>query len=394
MQWSKLRSTSRWLPAYAAQCLRRPHRHRGPFHLVLALADHFEPAIVPGEGRRIAEHGEQERRLEWWCREYPRTVQEWPDSDGRPFRHTYFYPAEQYEKSLIERLAEHCRAGLGEIEIHLHHGVEAPDTPEHTRRLLLKFRDNLFQHGCLSQRDGKGEPLYAFVHGNFALANSANGQNCGVDSEMQILAETGCYADLTLPSAPSISQISKINALYECALPLDRRAPQRRGRDLQRGRTPQIYPLIIQGPLSLAFGWRRARRLGPRIENGALTGLNPPTMDRLRQWRQADITVRGRPEWVFVKLHCHGMDPRDKEALLGLTMRKFLRDLRTEVQDGREYKVHFVTAREMVNIILAACDGREGNPGDYRDYLLKLVQLPGGVRSSTSMQDQTVDRVC
>ena len=25
----------------------------------------------------------------------------------------------------------------------------------------------------------------------------------------------------------------------------------------------------------------------------------------------------------------------------------------------------------MVNIILAACEGREGNPGEYRDYRLK-----------------------
>ena len=27
----------------------------------------------------------------------------------------------------------------------------------------------------------------------------------------------------------------------------------------------------------------------------------------------------------------------------------------------------------MANIILAACDGREGNPGDYRDYRFKRI---------------------
>ena len=43
------------------------------------------------------------------------------------------------------------------------------------------------RHGCLSRWDGKGEPRYAFVHGNWALANSAGGRFCGVDSEMQIL---------------------------------------------------------------------------------------------------------------------------------------------------------------------------------------------------------------
>jgi hypothetical protein len=30
-----------------------------------------------------------------------------------------------------------------------------------------------------------------------------------------------------------------------------------------------------------------------------------------------------------------------------------------------------VTTREMVNIALAACDGKEGNPGHYRDYRFK-----------------------
>ena len=28
---------------------------------------------------------------------------------------------------------------------------------------------------------------------------------------------------------------------------------------------------------------------------------------------------------------------------------------------------------EMVNMILAACDGREGEPGDYRDYRLRRL---------------------
>jgi hypothetical protein len=41
-----------------------------------------------------------------------------------------------------------------------------------------------------------------------------------------------------------------------------------------------------------------------------------------------------------------------------------------------EYRIHFVTMREMVNIAMAACEGREGNPGEYRDYLFRLVHAP------------------
>ena len=109
------------------------------------------------------------------------------------------------------------------------------------------------------------------------------------------------------------------------------------------------------------------------IENSALTAGNPPSVRRVQLWRKAAVAVRGREEWVLVKLHCHGMDPTQEDAILGGTMQRFL----TELMEGAEARgetLHFVTAREMVNIALAACDGREGNPGDYRDYRLKQSQ--------------------
>lgn len=370
----KVFGSLRWLPAYGWQRLSRRSSRRSGLHLIIALADHFEPAFMPERPSEYAELSEQERRLEEWCRVYPKEFDLWRDSDGFPFRHTYFSPAEQFNKSLTERLAEHCHQGWGEIEIHLHHGVNTPDTHDNTRRALVEFRDTLVQHGCLSRWNGEGTPRYAFVHGNWALANSAGGLYCGVDEEMQILAETGCYADLTLPSAPSPAQISKINSLYECALPLDRRAPHRRGRNLRVGKPPAVFPLIIQGPLGLNFRQRANRLPVPKIESSALTSMYPPTLARLELWRNAAITVDGCPDWVFIKLHCHGMDPRDKEAMLGGLMRSFLQDLVAESRDSGKYALHFVTAREMVNIALAACDGRGGNPGDYRDYRLHLIK--------------------
>jgi len=362
----------RWLPAYGWQWLTRRPPRTGVVHLIIAVADHFEPSIVPGVPLAYARFDEQEERLERWCAEYPKAVESWRDVDGRPLRHTYFYPAEQYSKALVDRLAEHCRAGWGETEVHLHHGVHASDTPENTRRLLVEFRDALAGHGCLSRWNGEGGPRYAFVHGNWALANSGGGHGCGVDEELQILAETGCYADLTLPSAPHPAQVAKINALYECALPLYQRAPHRRGRDLSRGHTPRIFPLIIQGPLGLNLARRVKGWPMPRIETGALTTLYPPTMHRLRLWCRPAVTVKDRPDWIFIKLHCHGMDPRDEAAMLGRPMQRFLSELIGDANVKSRYRVHFVTAREMVNMILAACDGREGSPGDYREYRLRL----------------------
>jgi hypothetical protein len=362
----------RWLPSYAWQRLTRG-APRGEVHLIVALADHFEPAIVPENGRSRAPFSEQERRVEQWCSHYPQAVDSWRDQEGRPLVHTYFYPAEQYDRALVDRVAEHCHGGWGEIEIHLHHGMNAPDTAENTRRRLVEFRDALVvNHGSLCFMDGSDVPRYAFVHGNFALANAAGGYACGVDNEMQILADTGCYADFTLPAAPfHPAQIGKVNSLYECSLPLGTQAPHRKGRDLAVGRAPQIFPLNVQGPLLFDFD-RHARNGLGRFENAALTGANPPGLRRLGLWKKAAISVQHRPDWLFIKLHTHSMDPTQREAVMGTPMQRFLAEFVEGARDRNEV-IHFVTAREMVNMILAACDGREGNPGEYRDYRLKLT---------------------
>jgi hypothetical protein len=324
--------------------------------------------------------------VEYWAREYPRVVDRWRDHDGRPLVHTYFYPAEQYDQGLLEMLADHCQAGWGEVEIHLHHGTPRPDTAENTRRVLAEFRDCLaLRHRCLAIEPGSTGPRYAFVHGNFALANSAAGHFCGVDSEMQILAETGCYADLTMPTGfwhPA--QIRKTNSIYECALPLDQAAPHRRGHDLVAGRPASIFPLIIQGPLvtDLSCTMRSAR---PVFDNGVINGANPPTMRRLSLWKQAQVRVQGRPDWLFIKLFCHSMNPNQENSVIGGSFRNFLAAL-VDGADDRKETLHFVTARELANILLAACDGREGNPGAYRDYRFKrLAERPLPAKKSGSI---------
>ncbi len=81
------------------------------------------------------------------------------------------------------------------------------------------------------------------------------------------------------------------------------------------------------------------------------------------------------------------MDPRDRDCLLGEPMRRFLRDLVAAARESREYEVHFVTAREMVNIVLAACDGLEGNPGEYRDYRLKRIVPSVGHLPNTGLEE-------
>ena len=369
--WRKLSYAGKCLPAYSWQRLTRGSS-KNPAHLIIALADHFEPSSIPGHDMGYAPAEVQDQRVEIWSNEYPRNFARFRDSDGRPFVHTYFYPAEQYESARVEKLAQLCRSGWGEIEIHLHHGVGSPATADETRRQILSFRDALSErHGALAYEQGSSTPKYIFVHGNFALANSAGGHACGVDHEMQVLADTGCYADMTYPAAAfHPAQVAKINSLYECALPFARRAPQRRGRGLQVGRAVSKFPIIVQGPWMLDFDRFSRSGLG-RVENGALTRINPPSVRRLGLWKKAAITVNGRPEWVFIKLHTHGMAPDDMDTVLGEPIQHFLRELITGAPERGEI-LHFVSAREMINIILAACDGREGNPDQFRDYRYRL----------------------
>jgi hypothetical protein len=82
----------------------------------------------------------------------------------------------------------------------------------------------------------------------------------------------------------------------------------------------------------------------------------------------AGIAVEGRPEWVFVKVHSHGAKESNADVMLGKRMHDFHRDVLAHFNDGRRYRLHYVTAREMYNIAKAAEAGKSGNAGDYRNY--------------------------
>src|SRR5262244_3595253 len=122
----------------------------GRAHLILVVANHFEPSW--NERHSMIDVATQRARVDEWCEQACATGRAARDCDGTPFRHTYFYPGEQYHRPLLERLAELEADGFGEVEIHLHHGVERPDTPENLRRALEEFRDLLSEeHRCLSR---------------------------------------------------------------------------------------------------------------------------------------------------------------------------------------------------------------------------------------------------
>lgn len=339
--------------------------------IIFTIADHFEPSW---SANGLLDLDAQRKRLDEYHKLARKTGEALPDADGTKFRHTNFYPAEQYDFQILEKMAEMQSEGLGEVEIHLHHGVEKPDTAENLRKSLVEFRDTLAEeHKCLSRLTGDAQPKYAFVHGNLALANSCGGRFCGVDEEMEILRETGCYADLTLPSAPDESQVAMINQIYECGLPLTEKAPHRTGRAVEVfGNQPQL-PLIFTGPL--VFNWTRQIKgfPVPRLEDGALTANQPSDLARFNRWRSANVTVKGRTDWIFVKLYCHGFFDYDQSACIGEDAQRFFGEIIENGEKTGDYKVYFASAREAFNMISAAIDGKKGNPGEFRDYKLRAI---------------------
>lgn len=315
----------------------------GPLHVFICLVDHHEPMV----GGVAPEH--QRARADHWVAEYPRSVAGLADSRGRPPQHTFFYPAEEYNAEHLDKLAAICRQGLGDVEIHLHHDN---DTAEKLRDTLETFKQRLHARHGLLRRDAQGRISYGFIHGNWALCNSRpDGRWCGVNRELTVLRETGCYADFTLPSAPSLTQTRTINSIYYANDASGEPKSHDRGTPARVGQSPpEESLLLIQGPLMLDWT-RRKFGLLPRLENADLHGNFPPTLARLRLWLRAGVTVAGRPNWRFVKLHTHGAPERNADMLLGPPMRRFHEDLAAYAAGRPWFRYYYVTAWEMASLV-------------------------------------------
>jgi len=356
-----VRNVDIWLGNYIAQRFQNRHQNRaGLKHVIFSIVDHFEPkwsrSSIDTERQRV-------RR---WAEEYPKVAFRHKDSEGISPKHTFFYPAEEYEREHLDKLTEICRLGVGEIEVHLHHD---DDTAENLRNTLEKFKHTLVDHGLLS-RDRSGRIRYGFIHGNWALDNSrADGRWCGVNNEFEVLKETGCYADFTMPSAPSETQTAKINSIYyvtDTPLPKSHES----GSDVEVGINQDYDLMLVQGPLTL--NWRKRKYLIlPRIENGSITFHNPPTRDRIGLWVKQGVGVKGKPGWIFAKVHTHGAQDKHITDKFFKQLDDMFGCLEDEYNDGINYKLHYTSSREMYNLVKAAEAGKGGDPGEYRDYILK-----------------------
>ncbi len=348
-----------WLGAWLLERARKRAmpKAEGTRHLLFAVCDHYEPL----HGDASIERGID--RVAAWRTRYPELAKGFRDANGRPPRHGYFFPGEQYDPRLVEPLAELSKMGLGEVEVHLHHDR---DTRATLKASLEKTLEDLSRHGCISRDAATGAARWAFIHGNWCLANARrDGRWCGVDDEMELLHELGCYVDLTFPSAPDQCQPAVVNQIYYPKGDVRRRRAYEDAERAAVGTPKRDRLLLIEGPLAMA---RRPGTKKVRIESAAIDAGDPPSDARLRTWVDQAVCVEGRPEWVFVKVHTHGAPEANADVLLGEPMRRLHEALARDYNDGTRWKLHYVTAREMYNVARAAMEGKSGSPASYFDH--------------------------
>lgn len=341
-----------WFPGYIMNRLahkRVSNNETADSHIIFLVVDHFEPSRSEGL------QGVQKVRE--WCEEYEKVARSHRDSDGRFPQHTWFYRYDYPSSDCINILNEYVCKGFGEIEFHLHHGN---DTPDSFTKKINEGVEWFNKAGAMISAEYNPQRRFGYIAGNWALDNGRRKPDySGVNTELEILSNAGCYADFTFPAIGTSAQPRKVNSIYYAK---DTPFPKSytTGINVKVRKNPCGDLMIIQGPLYI--DWK-----GRYTESAAFESFALYRPRRIDSWISAGVHVVGRPEWIFVKLHTHGI--QSKDSVLGDHLNSMLSDLENRFKKP-PYYLHYVTARESYNIIKAAEAGKNGNPDEYRDYII------------------------
>lgn len=342
-----------WLWAYVYDQLHpvKETAVTGPKHIMFLYVDHFEP--------------HDPETVERWMKTYPVMAGKHRDSDGKVPQHTWFWYFSQSEdpekESFLTELAALAYEGFGEVELHLHHWADTEETLIQKINHALKLSA---QTGALVTAEPKPRTAFAFIHGLWGLDNSRGPGACGVNNELIVLRRLGCYADFTNPSWGRMHP-RMVNRLYYATDDPEQPKSYDTGIPMKVGQ-PGIGDLLMftgQSVVTLAG-------IKPRYDHGEISAEELPTRDRVDRWIKQGVRIEGKPDWIFLKVFSHGAIAEDHEAVLGKWSDDMYTHLEQTYNDGTRYQLHYVTAREAVNIAKAAEAGKTGNPNEYRDFLI------------------------
>ena len=353
-----------WLPGYLMDSSGEDDSNLMPKEVILAFVDHYEPHY----GKAKQELARQ--RVQDWLDRYPVLCDKHQDADGVSPQHTFFYPYDELDLELMRSLSYLAYRGYGEIELHLHHRA---DTEDSLTQKLNRAKKEFAKVGAIVFA---GDPLvqaYSFIHGNWSLDDASaidKVDNCGVTNELQVLSRTGCYADFTFPAINTSAQPRMINQAYYATD--DPKLPKSydRGVPVQVGQKASGDLLMVPGILTINWSdWRHV--FYPAYDDGSINDIFPGDENRIDKWVETGFRIPGRPDWIFIKIFSHGAAEGEREANLGSDADTMYQILETKYNDGERFRLHYVSAREMFNLIKAAEAGKTGNPNQYRDFVYR-----------------------
>jgi hypothetical protein len=336
-----------WLLPYLKDRVRRRLQPRKPKRAWVAITDHYEPLGI-GLDQTNA-YG----RVALWLDKWPGIADDAPrDAAGQRPQYSFFYPQEEYRRDLLDGIAEIVRLGVGDVEVHLHHDNETREAFIHKVKTFCRQLTD--DHGLLRQQDGR--TVFGFIHGNWALDNSRpDGKWCGLNGEIALLRDLGCYADFTMPSLPSATQGRVVNQIYWCTNNADLRPRSfDHGIEAAVGGGHQGDLLMMTGPLGLRF----SERLLPRLETGEIAGYDLPTPARVRRWFDLAPAIG---DDVFIKLYTHGAKHGNLEPLLNGGLGNLYAWLAEEAS-RRGIEIHWATAWQMYQAAEALMRGDGNSP--------------------------------
>jgi hypothetical protein len=326
-----------WFPGYLRNRLANRRVPSGG-RVWVTIADHWEPYWQrPSDG--IAAE-----RVAVWVKHWPEIAGRHGDSAGRPPQYTFFYPQEDYRPQFLDALAEMKRAGIADVDIHIHHDGEGEQN--FVDRMSGFIQTLVSRHGLL--RTAGGRAVFGFIHGNWALDNSRpDGRCCGLNNEITLLRDLGCYADFTMPSGNSPTQSRTVNTIYWATDDPLRPRSYDHGIAVKPGHPGGGDLLMIPGPLGL----RWAGRMMPRMEAGELASYDLPSSYRVNRWLSLAPRIGND---IFLKLFAHGAQERHSTALLLEGGLDRLFSWLTEGCKKRGYQLRYVSAWEMRQAVDAA----------------------------------------
>ncbi len=339
-------------------------------HLVFFMVDHYEHGVRPDAAERNRA----------WCEKFRVISDRNLDDYGNRFRYTWFYPYDQHVDEIMSDLSEMAFRGYGEVEFHWHIPLasEKVYTPENFPEKLAEAVQWYQRFGAMITEEEQPRAAFAYVAGNWDMDASRRPESNGLTNHIEALLANGCFADFTYSTIGTYCQPRKINSIYYVKDDPKRSKDHDTGTDVEVGKPVEGQFMIFQGPMTV--NWNGD------FEYGAVETDPRFAPDRIPRWFEANVHVKGRPEWVFVKVYSHGAQSR--KIVLENDMELMLQSLKKYCVD-RRIKLHFVCAREAYNIAKAAEAGKTGNPEDYRDFAVPKYQ--NMVKSFLS-KEKTEDR--